>query len=797
MEEDQQNQNKNEKPRYYATDFNEIKENLSDEEKLLFERYKEMLSGIIPADSASSAPSAPANDDAFSSGSSSTANDASFATSSSSPANDDAFTSASSSPSNNPPSLKPLLNHLKDISQKTMKLMAGGKLDIRVTCPKCGKRHCFIKVDNGLTHCWSCNWSGYLEEMKSLLGKGSGKVNGNYYANAQKKQQDEHKAKDYVPMLPDDFLEIDAETRSWLYPIYPFRTQEEQQQFIDHFHPANLLSRHPKARPLISATQLASLQSMVQRYIQAMKLSPDIIVQEGVMCAWMKQNADDPKSEDPKGVEMVPAIAYCNYLDGKIINVKFRSVQQHPVTGEWSKLFCQVSPTKPCAPYGIDSINLLRPDAQSIRQLIITEGEKDRLTLMTCGFPYVLSIANGASTNIEESHEAFDEWIQQAGEIIICGDTDRPGRRLVKLLIEQYQTRAKVTTLPQGKKDISEVYEAFGSREVQRIIAEAQGISDADIYDLSEHKEDILDIMMGNYDRGYEVGMGGLTDGIFHPTSEGGLIILTGRPNSGKTDFLNCLMAHLMYHNQKRVAFFSFEKPIKGKHVREIARIALGVRNTEDMDGAESPEEARQENRKVLDFLSEHMVDFDTKTRLPDSNYIIGMMEAMMNRKKQKIDYLVIDPYVFINMTEGGSRATETEKVRLMLTKLQAWSRTRHIWTVVVAHPRIQYKDGHEAFPPLDIYSVAGSAQWANLADFLLTVNRISKPEEGKMFTIVEMLKVRDQEFCHPGKVYYVRQPCGRYDERESENDCIAEAMQGKVLAKDDEPWKGMENVKC
>ena len=772
MEEDQQNQNKNEKPRYYATDFNEIKENLSDEEKLLFERYKEMLSGIIPADSASSAP---ANDDAFS-------------FSSSAPANDDAF--SSSSPSNDAPSPKNLLNHLKNISQKTMKLMAGGKLDIRVTCPKCGKRHCFIKVDNGLTHCWSCNWSGYLEEMKSLLGKGSGKVNGNYYANAQKKQQDEHKSKDYVPMLPDDFREIDAETRSWLYPIYPFKTQEEQQQFIDHFHPANLLSRHPKARPLITATELASLQSMVQRYIQAMKLSPDIIVQEGVMCAWMKQTADDTKSEDPKGVEMVPAIAYCNYLDGKIINVKFRSVQQHPVTGEWSKLFCQVSPTKPCAPYGIDSINLLRPDAQSIRQLIITEGEKDRLTLMTCGFPYVLSIANGASTNIEESHEAFDEWIQQAGEIIICGDTDRPGRRLVKLLIEQYQTRAKVTTLPQGKKDISEVYDAFGSREVQRIIAEAQGISDADIYDLSEHKEDILDIMMGNYDRGYEVGMGGLTDGIFHPTSDGGLIILTGRPNSGKTDFLNCLMAHLMYHNQKRVAFFSFEKPIKGKHVREIARIALGVRNTENMDGAESPEEARQENRRVLDFLSEHMVDFDTKTRLPDSNYIIGMMEAMMNRKKQKIDYLVIDPYVFINMTEGGSRATETEKVRLMLTKLQAWSRTRHIWTVVVAHPRIQYKDGHEAFPPLDIYSVAGSAQWANLADFLLTVNRISKPEEGKMFTIVEMLKVRDQEFCHPGKVYYVRQPCGRYDERESENDCIAEAMQGKVLAKDDEPWR-------
>ena len=737
MEEDQQNQNKNEKPRYYATDFNEIKENLSDEEKLLFERYKEMLSGIIPADDA--------------------------------------------------PSLKTLLNHLKNISQKTMKLMAGGKLDIRVTCPKCGKRHCFIKVDNGLTHCWSCNWSGYLEEMKSLLGKGSGKVNGNYYANAQKKQQDEHKAKDYVPMLPDDFREIDAETRSWLYPIYPFKTQEEQQQFIDHFHPANLLSRHPKARPLISATQLASLQGMVQRYIQAMKLSPDIIIQEGVMCAWMKQTADDTKSEDPKGVEMVPAIAYCNYLDGKIINVKFRSVVLNPITGEWSKDFAQESPTKPCAPYGIDSINPIRPDAGPIRQLIITEGEKDRLTLMSCGFPYVLSIANGAQTNIAESHEAFEEWIAQVEEIVICGDTDRPGRTMVKALLNAYTARAKVVHLSGNRKDISDVYADFGASEVRRIIQEAEDVAAQDIYDLHQHEPDILEVMMGIYDKGYDVGMGMKTDHIFHPTSDGGLIILTGIPNSGKTDFLNCMMAHLMFQRQKRIAFFSFEKPIKAKHVREIARVALGVEDTASMDHTMKESEAREVNSQIINYMTEHMVDFDTKTRLPDSDYIIAMAERDM--RKHGLDFLVIDPYVFIDMTEGGSRATETEKVRLMLTKLQAWSRTRHVWTIVVAHPRIQYKDGHESFPPLDIYSISGSAQWANLADFLFTVRRMNKPEEGKVYSIVEMLKVRDQEFCQPGKVLYVRQPCGRYDERESEEDCIAEWLQHKILPKDVEPW--------
>ena len=508
------------------------------------------------------------------------------------------------------------------------------------------------------------------------------------------------------------------------------------------------------------------------------------------MCAFIMQPANDAKSEDPKGVEEVPAIVYCNHLFGKIINAKFRSVQQNPVTGEWSKGFTQISPTKPCAPYGIDSINDLRPDAGIIRQIIITEGEKDRLTLMSCGFPYVLSVANGAATNIAESHEAFEEWILQAEDIVICGDADRPGRMLVKSLINQYPTRAKVASLPSGKKDISEVYEAFGRDEVARIISEAKPANEGDVYDLEENADEVLDILMGNYDHGYEVGMGKLTDGIFHPTSDGGLIILTGRPNSGKTDFLNCMMAHLMYNCNKRVAFFSFEKPIKGKHVREIARIALGVENTETMDGNESPEEARLVNRHALKFLMSHMVDFDTKSRLPDSKYITELAESEMRKKKQKIDFLVIDPYVFINVTEGGSRATETEKVKLMLTRLQQWSRAHHVWTVVVAHPRIQYKDGHEAFPPLDLYSIAGSAQWANLADYLLTVTRVNKPQEGKTYSIVEMLKVRDQEFCRPGKVYYMRQPCGRYDERASEEECIAEVLYAKVLPKDEEPWE-------
>ena len=738
-----------EKPRYYATDFPEIMEKIPQEKRNLYPKYELQHNG--------SDQKASAADDAT-----------------------NGFNSSGSS-EEQPVTLKELQKTTTDAIQ----LITKGRLDVQVTCPKCGSHRCFVKRSNGYFHCWICNNGGILEEMKTLNHPESSRIDGAYYARASTQKSSRQKDKNYVPMVSSDYKEINEEVRSWLYPLYPFDSEEEHQQFLEHFHSPQLAITCPKARPLLQPKEIETLQNQVKSYVQAMKLDPEVMKRTGVMCAYMNKKADDGKSEDPHGCIPVPAIAYCNYLDGKIINVKFRSVVLNPITGEWSKDFAQESPTKPCAPYGIDSINPIRPDAGPIRQLIITEGEKDRLTLMSCGFPYVLSIANGAQTNIAESHEAFEEWIAQVEEIVICGDTDRPGRTMVKALLNAYTARAKVVHLSGNRKDISDVYADFGASEVRRIIQEAEDVAAQDIYDLHQHEPDILEVMMGIYDKGYDVGMGMKTDRIFHPTSDGGLIILTGIPNSGKTDFLNCMMAHLMFQRQKRIAFFSFEKPIKAKHVREIARVALGVEDTASMDHTMKESEEREVNSQIINYMTEHMVDFDTKTRLPDSDYIIAMAERDM--RKHGLDFLVIDPYVFIDMTEGGSRATE--KVRLMLTKLQAWSRTRHVWTIVVAHPRIQYKDGHESFPPLDIYSIAGSAQWANLADFLFTVRRMNKPEEGKVYSIVEMLKVRDQEFCQPGKVLYVRQPCGRYDERDSEEDCIAECLQHKILPKDVEPW--------
>ena len=272
------------------------------------------------------------------------------------------------------------------------------------------------------------------------------------------------------------------------------------------------------------------------------------------------------------------AIAYCNRVCGRIVNVKMRSVAKDP-HGGYIKDFWQKSPTQPCAPYGIDCINPLRFNAEPIERLIITEGEKDRLTLMQCGFPYVISVASGCKTDIRKSHEAFAEWIAQAEEIVVCGDSDRPGRGLVKRLLKIYADQATLAELPGRCKDISEVYARYGADTVRTIVLGAKELGMEDVYAAEQHTDDIKRVMLGQFDHGYSIGMGPLTDRVFHLSSSGGLVVVTGIPNSGKTDFLNCVMAHLIFHCHKRVGFFSFELPDKAKHFSNVAQVGVGITN--------------------------------------------------------------------------------------------------------------------------------------------------------------------------------------------------------------------------
>lgn len=398
------------------------------------------------------------------------------------------------------------------------------------------------------------------------------------------------------------------------------------------------------------------------------------------------------------------------------------------------------------------------------------------LAARQAGYPFAISVPNGAASDLLKSFEAFEPWIEQVQDIVICGDTDLPGRILTKHLGDYFGVRCLFTTLPADCKDIADVLANYGEEVVREIIDSAKPAHTSDIVTVSERTEQVYSVLRGEYDHGYEVGYGPLTDHVFHPTDEGGLVIWTGQPNSGKTDFLNDLTCRLMAKTGRYVCYLSFEVPDKNKHIARLVQLMLGKANTVGYTA--------EQLQPIINFLNTHMSHLDLHEVSPTPEHIIDRADRV--RRAAPLKYLVIDPYLFMEV-ETGKNTTETQAIKTMLTQLQAWGRSKHIWVMIVAHPRkLQKVNGKNELENIDMYTIGGSANWANLADFIISLTRVK--EQDRAYTRLDMLKVRDQELCQTGSVLYVRQLCGRYDERESEEQVMTE-MQGRIMAKDTEPW--------
>ena len=573
-------------------------------------------------------------------------------------------------------------------------------------CPKCHKKNLSISKSTGLMHCFTagCGFSGKLKDF--------------------------WEERPFYPMIPADYKRLTPEVQARI----------------------KSLADDPESP---DADRQAAL-----RYLAHQGISPATALAARVGCLSHRCYGKDDKQS---AGSVYHCIAYVNYINGQPVNAKYRSCDPSAVPAqdadakpEYTKFWAQDSPTTPCAPYNIDCINpLLVPDDE-IPRLIITEGEKDVLSLLEAGYPHVISVPNGAASDLRRTFEAFDSWFDQVREVVICGDTDLPGRTLTRHLTEYFGMRSLLVTLPDDCKDISDVLVTYGSAVVRDIIESARPPYTTDLITVAERSDEVFQVLQGQYDRGYSVGYGPLTDRIFHPTDQGGLIIVTGKPNCGKTDFLNDLTCRIMAKTGRHVCYLSFEVPDKNKHIAHLVRLMLGKVRTETY--------TREQLQPILDYLNTHMMHLDLHEVSPTPENILDRADQV--RRVMPLKYLVIDPYLFLEV-KTGSTTTETQAIKTMLTQLQKLT-------------------GRNELEDIDMYTIAGSANWANLADFIFALTRVK--EQDRAYTRLDMLKVRDQDLCQTGSVLYVRQRCGRYDERESEEQIIAE-LQGKILQRDTERW--------
>lgn len=408
------------------------------------------------------------------------------------------------------------------------------------------------------------------------------------------------------------------------------------------------------------------------------------------------------------------------YKYGELVNVKYRKN-----LGNGQKRFRQEKDTEKTL-FGMDFIT----DTNS--PLIWVEGEMDVLALAEQGILSV-SIPQGASENKLECIENCWDFIQKFDTHIIAVDNDIPGDGLKENLLKRLGKNKCKTVNWKQYKDANEAL--LGGENLKEYIDNAEEISPDGIITFFDRFDDIYNYNFEKDVNFYQTGWRSFDNIVKIRT--GYLMIITGYPSRGKSTFVDNMLMNLSKQYGLRHLVASFES-IVPTHYNTLLEMYTEtpfykyVRENGDESIFGEPYE----------FIGGHFFRFDID-RMWTVDEIIERAELAV--KKYGVNTLVIDPYNRLNNKFINNR--EDLYVGSILAKLSMLAKRLGILVVFVAHPK---KPDGDKCP--NMYSISGSSDWYNMADYGIIIHRERDKVSGKLsnFPVVFVEKVKNHFLGKP-----------------------------------------------
>lgn len=217
----------------------------------------------------------------------------------------------------------------------------------------------------------------------------------------------------------------------------------------------------------------------------------------------------------------------------------------------------------------------------------------------------------------------------------------------------------------------------------------------------------------------------------------GQLTVITGIPNSGKSEWVDALSFNLALNEGWRFAAFS---PENGKEAHTIKLVEKRVEMSAD---------PKSYNRMTYDtmmsgakWVGNHYHFIESKDVMPTLDWILE--KAKDAALRHGIKGLIIDPWNRIEKTLGTK--SETDYVAESIPKILRFAANQgvHVWLVV--HPKQQQKDKTGKIPAPSLYDMAGSAHFVNMCDNGVVIHRSEAIDD-----TTEVL-VRKVRFKHVGR---------------------------------------------
>lgn len=404
------------------------------------------------------------------------------------------------------------------------------------------------------------------------------------------------------------------------------------------------------------------------------------------------------------------------YKYGELVNIKYRKN-----IGNGKKTFRQEAETEKTL-YGMDLV-------KDTDTLIWVEGEVDVLSFAEQGISAV-SIPQGASENKLECIENCFEFIDQFKTHIIAVDNDVPSDKLkLNLLNRLGRDKCKVVNWKRYK-DANEAL--MGGEDLKQFIEAAEDINPDGITTFFDSFDEIYKYNFEKEEDYYETSWDKFNQLVRIRT--GYLMIITGYPSRGKSTFVDNLLIDLSKKYGLKHLIASFESVIAG-HYNSLAEMY----NQDTIYHLIQNEKLLDSN--TLGFIGEHFYRFDINKRWTVDEICERTRLAV---KKYGVKTLTIDPY---NRLNNNYTDREDRYIGTILSQLSMLAKELDILVIFVAHPK---KPDGEKMP--NMYSISGSGDWYNMADYGIIIHRERSEATGKLsnMPLVFVQKVKNHFLGKP-----------------------------------------------
>jgi twinkle protein len=386
--------------------------------------------------------------------------------------------------------------------------------------------------------------------------------------------------------------------------------------------------------------------------------------------------------------------------------------------------------------------------------LVIAEGEPDCLAVLTAGYPFAVSVPDGApadkdangrplapvphgADDIDPANDAKYSYIQNNWDrlskikrFVLFTDNDGPGHRLRDELARRLgRVRCSFVSYPDcgGKKaDANEILIQHGPAVVLATIDSATPIPVRGLHRMSDFPEepDLRPVTtgFGRLDLPVQKGMAGLM------LERGLFMTVLGKPESGKSTWTTQLATNLARIHGWNVAIATFE--MRRRQMYRLLVAAYKGKRLEDLTTAERAATDNFINSRFTFIHSDSVDEGDD----PTIDWILDRAADAVIRDGTNV--LIVDPW---NEADHHRRPNEslTEYTGRAIKKMKRFANHYSVLLIVVIHPTKE--GGLKQSGELSLYDASDSAHWVNKADLAVLIDRDYQNE----MTTVKVGKVR------------------------------------------------------